>query len=139
MAAQETYRIHETTSVVLRENDPHKAAPSDIAIVKSKSQTARLLDLLYKDAERGFEYDYIKVKRYVLYLTPGHLLDAEDGKRIGEFTRLDMAEMVCDALNAAQQAELNKTAKIEPINMAALQVRASEIAAEKLKNLRPQI
>jgi len=98
MAAQETYRIQETSSLVLREQSPHRGQPSDIAIVKS--QPDRLLDLLYKDAERGFRYDAVTVKRYVLYLTPTDLKHAEDGKRIGEFARLDLAEMVRDALNA---------------------------------------
>jgi hypothetical protein len=97
MAAQETYRIHETISTVLREGQgsaPHK----DLATVRD--QADRLLDLMYKDAARGMRYDLIKVKRYVLYLTPRHLTDAVDGRRIAEFSRLDDAEMARDALNA---------------------------------------
>jgi hypothetical protein len=101
MAAQETYRIHETSHTVLRELSPHSRTHSDIALFKGYvNQSDRLLDLLYKDAERGFRYDTVEVKRYVLYLTDVEYEAAQDGKRIGEFSRLDMAEMVRDALNA---------------------------------------
>jgi hypothetical protein len=120
MAAQETYQIKETTSTVLRESGPHYGGHKDLAVIKS--QHDRLLDLLYKDAERGYRYDTVTIKRYVVYLAPAEALYPEDsGKRIGEFSRLDMAEMVCDALNAKQQAEINKTAKIDPINMSKVQ------------------
>lgn len=98
MAAQETYRILETSSAVLREKSPSLGSPSDIAIIRGQGD--RLLDLLYKDAERGYRYDIVKVNRYVLYLTDVKYEHAQDGKRIGEFARLDMAEMVCAALNA---------------------------------------
>lgn len=98
MAAQETYRIHETTALVLREKSPHKGEHSDIATIKS--QPDRLLDLLYKDAERGFRYDTITVKRYALYLAPADARFLEDGEFIGEFARLDNAEKARDALNS---------------------------------------
>jgi hypothetical protein len=102
MAAQETYQIKETTSLVLREKSPHRGNPSDIAIIKSLPHEDRLVYLFYKDAERGYRYDTAKVKRYVVYLAPtGAQYPEDSGKRIGEFSRLDMAEMVCSALNAA--------------------------------------
>lgn len=112
MAAQETYRIHETTKCVLREWNPTLRKYSDIAIVKSQSD--RLLHLIYRDADRGFQYDFVTVKRYVVYLTPVAHEFTVDGRKIGEFSRLEDAEKTCAALNAAQQAEINKTARIEP-------------------------
>lgn len=98
MAAQETYQIDVTTSTVLRESGPCYGGHKDLAVVKA--QHDRLLDLLYKDAERGYRYDTVTVKRYVVYLAPVGAQFLEDGKRIGEFSRLDMAQSVCDALNA---------------------------------------
>jgi hypothetical protein len=97
MAAQETYRIIETTALVLREHSPHMGSTSDIAIIRS--QPDRLLDLLYKDAERGFRYDTIKVKRYNLYLIPENIEHADGSRKIAEFSCLDDAEKVRDALN----------------------------------------
>lgn len=147
MAAQETYQIKETASTVLQETvwRPLKAT-NDIAVVRSQSD--RLLDLFYKDAERGAQYDLVNVKRYVVYLAPADIQFLEDGKRIGEFSRRDMAEMVCDALNAKPA----DATKIRPTTAEELSARIAkhhasttaqsqmnEIAAEKLKNLRPQI
>jgi hypothetical protein len=98
MAAQETYQILETFSLALREWNPTLRKHSDIAIVKGQSD--RLLDLLYKDAERGYRYDIVKVNRYAVYLAPADIASLKDGKRIGEFSRIDAAQTVCDALNA---------------------------------------
>lgn len=98
MAAQETYRIEEFTKLILREKSD-RGQYKDVAAVGD--QSARLLDLLYKDAKRGFQYDYIEVKRYDLYLTPADFEFAEDGRFIAEFKRRDDAEKARDALNAA--------------------------------------
>lgn len=101
MAAQETYQILETSNPVLRETvwRPLKAT-NDIAVVRS--QPDRLLDLFYKDAERGVQYDIVTVNRYVVYLAPVGADFLQDYKRIGEFSRLDMAQIVCAALNATR-------------------------------------
>lgn len=92
MAAQETYRIHETTALVLRESGPHYGGHKDLANIKD--QADRLLDLLYKDAERGYRYDTIKVKRYSLIVAT-----AEGERLFAEFSRMDDAEKTLEALN----------------------------------------
>jgi hypothetical protein len=118
MAAQETYQVQDRAALVLREKAPNRVNHTDLAIIKSRSHEDYLVDLLYKGAERGYRYDTVRVNRYVVFLAPaGSRYPEDSGKFIGEFTRLDMAEMVCAALNAAQQAELNKNAKIEPIRL----------------------
>jgi hypothetical protein len=119
MAAQETYRVEPMTRYALTANR-YKGKPSDIAIFRHREDAEKALHLAYKAAELGEQFALVSVKRYALQLvatTPGDDPNTtqEDYRTLAEFPRLDDAEKAAVALRKAHQAELNKTAKVEPL------------------------
>lgn len=122
MAAQETYRIEPKTRYALTENSPAYDRKRDLAIFRDREDAEQALFLPYKATELNQQFTIEAIKRYLLQLvttTPGDYRNApQDSYRtLAEFPRLDDAEKARDALNAMHQAELNKTAKIEPLTL----------------------
>jgi hypothetical protein len=123
MAAQETYRIEPKTRYALTELSATSSL-RDLAIFGRREAAEKALLLAYKAAELGQQLTVVPVKRYLLQLvtttscTSNEESDPRENYRtLAEFPRLDDAEKARIAFSALHQAELNKTAKIEPLSI----------------------